>query len=146
MGIQADIMQTALDKYLGSEDQWCTRSLAKNKLGRTVDYTAPNAVSHCGEGAILAATWFVTHFSTHSNELHKQARLVLVGVEKVLMEQHPDITNDAVELWPELMNNTGRSIPVFNDGISGDGEFSVGYREIRKAFEKYLAECEEKGL
>lgn len=28
MGLQAEIMRVALDKYLGSEDQWCVGSFA----------------------------------------------------------------------------------------------------------------------
>lgn len=179
-GIQTEIMSVALDNYLGTEDQWCTGALARDKKGNPLDRgTDKRAVSHCAEGAIAAATWDVMvsrgvnnkggvwHFS-----LNCFSTPVFQGVEKVLVEQHPEFVATLHKLNGEKFDHGG-TLSLFNDGVmyatttvgfDSDGELikseveygvsqetatvipGVGYLGIRAAFEKYLAQCEEKGL
>lgn len=155
MGTQAEIMRIAVDKYLGSEQDWCQGTQARNARGdRLSSAIHPHARTYCAEGAIVAATWEVS-MTTHP-ELKGVGMLpvgVLKGVEKVLVEQNPDF----VKVLPNADWTTGCTLPLFNDGVF-DVETdhiitetnslipSVGYEGIKSAFEKYLAHCEENNL
>lgn len=160
-GTQAEIMAVALDKYLGTEDQWCRGALARDKDGcglRTSVHR--DAVQHCAEGAIIAATYNVSRTRAGipwSVPISVCAEPVLQGVEQVLVQQHPELVEAIKRSTPSEKFNDGRTLPMFNDGFMysddvGEGFLvvkttpGVGYQGIRAAFEKYLAECQEKGL
>lgn len=160
-GTQAEIMAVALDKYLGTEDQWCRGALARDKDGSSLSTSVHrDAVQHCAEGAIIAAACDVLKTSAKipwSVPISVCAEPVLQGVEQVLVQQHPELVEAIKRSTPSEKFNDGRTLPMFNDGFMyskdvGEG-FSlvkitpgVGYQGIRAAFEKYLAECQEKGL
>lgn len=177
-GIQTEIMSVALDNYLGTEDQWCTGALARDKKGNPLDRgTDARATSHCAEGAIAAATWdvMVSRGATKGKwqfSLNCFSTPVFRGVEKVLVEQNPEFVMSLRKLNGEKFDHGG-TLPLFNDGVmyatttvgfDSDGVLhstsdsvgvsqetatvipGVGYTGIRTAFEKYLAQCEEKGL
>lgn len=173
MGIQAEIMQVALDKYLGSEDQWCVGSLARDVTGASLNSALDErAVTHCAEGAIAAATWDVMATNRFGvvdrNHLKVRFSVALMampvrkGVEKVLVEQHPDFVKFVREAYKI---DQGDSLTMFNDGLTGGMTITsvdeagvmqfeetlvqhpgVGYEGIKAAFEKYRAQCEEQGL
>lgn len=162
MGIHAEIMRTALDKYLSSEEQWCVGAQA-----RQADHTplsgaiSPFAHSYCAEGAITAA-------SHHVRDLIELgwwglAREVMCGVERILVEQNPKIVAALRRQAGAGVGDgfsRGHSLPYFNDGTITevttvtDGVLEcqyreipgVGYQGIRDAFEKYLVECEERDV
>lgn len=167
MSVQAEIMRVALDKYLGSEDQWCMGAQARDSRHNILaNPTDSRARSHCAEGAITAATYEVV--ANYPELVRPGTRAVNTavrkGVEHVLVEQHPDFVKAVTDAnkSPSFADWTsGCSIPFFNDGLKthtvsvDDGVItredsdwlpSVGYQGIRAAFEKYLAECEERGL
>lgn len=150
MGIQAEIMDIAINEYLGTEDQWCTGTFARDTEGDQVDVGNPQATSHCAVGAIRAAV--MTWTDRHVNQSTSGSAAVYQGVLRVLLDQHPDIEAKVPSDWKTHMG----LLPMFNDG--GHAELSteegttvvsfpgIGYQGIRSAFEKYRAVCEEKDL
>lgn len=162
MGIQAEIMRTALSDYLGTKGQWCVGAMARDCTGATTGPHSHDAVSHCGQGAIKAAALDVRHRWVDEGRLPEHVYAgaltdpVLLGVERVLDEQHPEILEAAKR--SKLVVVKGDIIPIFNDGFAYsvtrtmDGYSSyeytpgVGYTGIKAAFEKYLNECDEKDL
>lgn len=169
-GMQTEIMQVALDKYLGSEDQWCAGALARDKDGGSLGSALHvDATQHCAEGAIMAATYDVLRTDRHRVNWRLPSSAfsnpVLKGVEQVLVQQHPDFVEAIKKANGAEEFTAGSTLPLFNDGaaygvtstvddendnvaiITATETFpGVGYAGIRAAFEKYLAECEEKGL
>ena len=162
MGIKAEVMDRALNVYLGSEAQWCTGAMARDRGGQYLEKAYDSeAVSHCAEGAIRAAVWDVARQNRAIDVGLLNA--VRIGVERILVEQNPEIV-EALLSSPSgdnsLVVRSGTSLPTFNDGFSfvewgEDGVDvpkavrripSIGYQGIRAAFEKYLSECEEKDL
>lgn len=153
---QAEIMQVALDKYMGSPEQWCKGALAKDKDGGAVSADSALAASHCAEGAIKAAVIDLRVSASTAWRVPSMAfcRPVLKGVEKVLVEQHPEMVETFLEKGQDGSDfQSGGMLPLFNDGFSYLDDnldshviYGVGYQGIRAAFEKYLAVCEEKGL
>lgn len=138
-GPQAEIMRTALNDFMGTEANWCRGTYARSVDGFPTSVAGKYAVSHCAEGAITAAAMV-------------QMQTLLVkevwrGVEQVLFEQNPKFV-EAVREYRGADNpflpGRGITLPTFNDGNRGVS--GIGYEGIRAAFEKYLAECEEKGL
>lgn len=153
MTTHAEIMRVALEKYLGTEEQWCTGTYAKTAEGDLCDPGAPVAASHCAEGAIRAASRDLT-----GDVWANLTSNVLMGVEAVLVAENPGIVQamrDHDKLHSEKWK--GDTLPIFNDGVLGKAEDGhlfhiefvypgVGYQGIKAAFEKYLTQCEEKGL
>lgn len=153
MTTHAEVMRVALEKYLGTEEQWCTGSHAQDADGISCKVGSRQAKSHCAEGAIYAAAMHVTRTLNPRFDLVVDVQM---GVEKVLRAEHPDIAEMICARRGAIMDWdwNGRMLPLFNDGITdidSDGYLvrissGVGYQGIRAAFEKYLAQCEEKGL
>lgn len=167
-GLHAEIMRTALEKYLGSEEQWCAGAQARTVNGESLsDVLHPEARSYCAEGAITAATWEVMtrqhpgdRWFSPTFGLPALTLLVFKGVERVLVEQYPEFVAAVVKAGGALVFTHGATVALFNDGVvsqlveyDGIGLVKtvtpipgVGYTGIRAAFEKYLAQCEEQGL
>lgn len=135
----AQIMDVALNRFLGTEANWCTKSYAENAQGIPTHIDDPNAVRRCAEGAVIAA----------SRVLSTQHLVMSVfqGVSRVLDEQNPQFQEAIDKLGLGLATLSGNLV-IFNDGIVHDTYAvpGVGYQGIRAAFEKYRAECVEKGV
>lgn len=123
---KSDIVRTALEDYLDTEDKWCTGKFAQNGLGQTVPTGTPGA-SHCAEGAVMAAMKELDQVSGYKS--------IFKGLQKILLAEHPEFS--------DVCRSSGDDLTRFNDGVSGI--HSVGYQGIRSAFEKYIAQCEELG-
>jgi len=142
----SEILELALTRYLGTEAQWCRGALSLNADGTLAE--AGRGVSHCGEGALLAAM----------RDL-KVTRYGVVSPESVYPELVAEIKNTLAEQNPEFVEairdrRYEMSIALFNDGLISmterDGKLllsvpGVGYQGIRTAFEKTLAKLQEAG-
>lgn len=148
-GPQTQIMDLALNTYLGTEDTWCKDAYARNAEGRATHSGHKEAVAHCAEGALTAAAYRLRFLGEVSWDWEKITD-VFQGVERQLFEQNPEFVEKVCLGNEDFRPGTGRYLPAFNDGMRFfDGSAivpSVGYQGIRAAFEKYLSICEEKGL
>jgi hypothetical protein len=72
--LQIQIVERAR-ALIADEQRWCLGVLAEDATGASVFPTSPNAVMHCGLGALIAAAYQLTHDFDTANELaHKALR------------------------------------------------------------------------
>lgn len=134
--LDSEIIGLALDKYLGTPQQWCRGAWSRDRhniaLHRVGDF---RAVSHCCEGAIRAAV--MTTLPAHQMPKVHQLTAELVAV---FGAQYPDLEIEDIEPCSSTpFLRSARSIPDFNDNDL------MTYEGVRSALEKFKALLEEEG-
>lgn len=163
MGAHAEIMDIAINEFLGSEKHWCTGSFARDADGKMCGTSSAKAVSHCAEGALDAAFYRWADGAEFTKAAGFEINEVRKGVEAILIRENSDFVEKVMKASGDCggqLRAHGHNLPLFNDGYvrfitDEDGEMvddytvivpGVGYAGIRAAFEKYYIECQEKDL
>lgn len=138
----SEIIALALDKYLGTPEQWCQRTWARDDQGMPTDTLNPDAVSHCAEGAITAAIYesrgtaslVLSHeLAEHFREIHPHLQILTKDAKAMLIPGGPPVPAKPGDV------RAPRDTLEYNDHPL------MTYEGVRAAMEKYRAALQEQG-